>query len=280
MFGSLVIVLPFTHKGGNLLLRHRGREFDFDGSALLQDSSVPSVAYAAFFGDVEHEVLPVESGNRVTVTYNIYFDKDRRPPVPIIQSFIDGQLEHPFKTALRTFLEDESARRLHPFLGFGLNHAYPVESAIAKEGDLNLKGSDAILIHILNELNVKFQFYLLYCEKIDNDKCPFRVLSQQIVEGDENRDGELFYDLAEDSFLVWHRDEPSQDSRCYSTWYDMYDSDRDLFKTRTVNWITEPTDESLDRSMILAYGNEHSIGYMYHHLCVVADLGLPTVVPT
>lgn len=280
MFGSLVIVLPFTHKGGNLLLRHRGREFNFDGSALLQDSSVPSVAYAAFFGDVEHEVLPVESGNRVTVTYNIYFDKDRRPPVPIIQSFIDGQLEHPFKTALRTFLEDESARRLHPFLGFGLNHAYPVQSAIAEPGDLKLKGSDAILIHILNELNVKFQFYLLYCEKIDNDKCPFRVLSQQIVEGDENRDGELFYDLAEDSFLVWHRDEPSQDSRCYSTWYDMYDSDRDLFKTRTVNWITEPTDESLDRSMILAYGNEHSIGYMYHHLCVVADLGLPTVVPT
>jgi hypothetical protein len=28
----------------------------------------------AFFGDIEHEIAPVTSGHRITLTYNLYFD--------------------------------------------------------------------------------------------------------------------------------------------------------------------------------------------------------------
>ena len=35
---------------------------------------LPMIDYVAFFSDVEHEVAPVISGHRVTLTYNLYFD--------------------------------------------------------------------------------------------------------------------------------------------------------------------------------------------------------------
>ena len=34
----------------------------------------PTLLWAAFFGDVEHQVLPVASGIRLTLTYNIFRD--------------------------------------------------------------------------------------------------------------------------------------------------------------------------------------------------------------
>ena len=81
MFGSLVIVYPAPHEGGELVLRHKGREWEFDANSLTAFS--PSLAYVAFYSDIEHEVLRVTSGHRVTITFNLYLDdpmsKKRRP---------------------------------------------------------------------------------------------------------------------------------------------------------------------------------------------------------
>jgi hypothetical protein len=69
MFGSLVIVFPTPHEGGALHLRHRGNEWIFDsGQALADSTSQPSIGYVAFFSDIEHEIAPVTSGHRVTLT--------------------------------------------------------------------------------------------------------------------------------------------------------------------------------------------------------------------
>ena len=74
MFRSLVIVFPTLHEGGALLLRHRGHEWIFDSGQALAAKDTPSIGYAAFFSDIEHEVAPVTSGHRITLTYNLYFD--------------------------------------------------------------------------------------------------------------------------------------------------------------------------------------------------------------
>jgi hypothetical protein len=74
MFGSLVIVFPTPHEGGALHFRHRGQEWIFDSGQVLAAKGEPSIGYAAFFSDIEHEVAPVTSGHRVTLTYNLYFD--------------------------------------------------------------------------------------------------------------------------------------------------------------------------------------------------------------
>lgn len=81
MFGSLVFTLPTRHEGGNLLLRHRSRELEFNATALLQSTSSKCTAYAAFYSDVDHKVLEVTSGNRITVTFNLYFDPSRAAPI-------------------------------------------------------------------------------------------------------------------------------------------------------------------------------------------------------
>ena len=55
-----------------MLVRHNGREVKFDWSGEHN-----TVQWAAFYSDCEHEVLPVTSGYRVTLTYNLYFNASK-----------------------------------------------------------------------------------------------------------------------------------------------------------------------------------------------------------
>lgn len=67
MFGTLVVVLPSFHRGGELVVRHAGREVVLD----LSNSEVSELKFAAFYADCEHEVRPVTEGNRVCLIYNL-----------------------------------------------------------------------------------------------------------------------------------------------------------------------------------------------------------------
>jgi len=72
MFGTLIVALPSAHEGGQLLIRHDGREITIDFSR--SDANHP-IQYAAFFADCEHEVLPVKSGYRCCLAYNLRLKK-------------------------------------------------------------------------------------------------------------------------------------------------------------------------------------------------------------
>ncbi len=67
MFGTLVLTLPSAHRGGELRIRHAGREATTASNAV--DPS--ELAFAAFYADCEHEVLPLLEGNRVCLIYNL-----------------------------------------------------------------------------------------------------------------------------------------------------------------------------------------------------------------
>lgn len=73
MFGSIVVVLPTAFKGGELALRHEGKEFKYDYASMIDnmgsDGDAGTVGWVAFYSDIEHEVLPVTEGYRVTLTY-------------------------------------------------------------------------------------------------------------------------------------------------------------------------------------------------------------------
>ncbi len=269
MFGSLVVLLPFEHEGGNLLLRHRRREYDFNGPALLKDAPPASVAYIAFFSDVEHEVAQVTSGYRVTVTYNLYFDSKKGVPTTQVSS--DIQPDHPFKTILRTCLDNTATQPVPEFLGFGLAHAYAFGSIFSKSG---LKGSDALLIKTLRQLNIPHDYFTLYRAPEGNNRCPFRVLSMKHIDGhsEEEGYGESVFDTitsGKGSFLVWD-DEIGKKPPRYSAWYNQYNNEKQKYKSMDVKWVTEPNEEYLDRSTVLAYGNESTLQYYYHQLCVIA----------
>ena len=72
MFGSLIVILPTEFRGGELVLRHNGKEHKYDADRATgsdDDSDSALVSWITFFSDVEHEVLPVTEGYRVTLTY-------------------------------------------------------------------------------------------------------------------------------------------------------------------------------------------------------------------
>jgi 2-oxoglutarate-Fe(II)-dependent oxygenase superfamily protein len=150
MFGSLVVVFPTPHEGGALLIRHQGQEWTFDSASTLSTAPPSSVGYIAFFSDVEHEVTPVVSGHRVTLTYNLYFDDDDGcGPAPAGDltsepTTFPAQVEpkeQRFRTALSALLENPDFLPDGGMLGFGLRHVYQVEGG----GGLDhVKGSDAI----------------------------------------------------------------------------------------------------------------------------------------
>jgi predicted 2-oxoglutarate/Fe(II)-dependent dioxygenase YbiX len=67
MFATLVIVLPSVCSGGELIVRHGGREAKLD----MHGADAAEIAFAAFYADCVHEVLPVTSGCRLALVYNL-----------------------------------------------------------------------------------------------------------------------------------------------------------------------------------------------------------------
>jgi hypothetical protein len=64
MVGSVVVMLPSVHTGGELVVDDGGHEQTYRGS---RDDGV----LVAFYADRRHEVRPVRSGHRVTLTFNL-----------------------------------------------------------------------------------------------------------------------------------------------------------------------------------------------------------------
>ena len=66
-FATLVIALPSACSGGELVVRHKDRSVSLD----LRVDDPAEAAFATFYADCLHEVLPVSAGYRVTLVYNL-----------------------------------------------------------------------------------------------------------------------------------------------------------------------------------------------------------------
>lgn len=75
MVATLVVVLPSEHEGGQLVVRHDGREetIDFGG-----EPSRFHTQYAAFYADCEHEIRPVTKGYRLALVYNLTLARSKQ----------------------------------------------------------------------------------------------------------------------------------------------------------------------------------------------------------
>ncbi|KAI4524222.1 hypothetical protein K525DRAFT_281808 [Schizophyllum commune Loenen D] len=163
MFGSLVVVLPTPHEGGALVLREDGREWTFDYAAEIANAT--KIAYVAFFGDIEHEVLTVKTGYRVTLTYNLYFDAAPKPArsesKPIPRSVVDA--DAPFREALQKLLQDPALLPKGGYLAFGLRFMYPCNQGMKLQRlRHHLKGADAMVARVCKELGIRGQLMVTY----------------------------------------------------------------------------------------------------------------------
>ncbi len=139
MFATLVVVLPSVFEGGDLLVRHRGRE----ARLTLRPEDPAEAAFAAFYADCMHEVLPVTAGHRLTLAYNLVrAGKGRLPKPP------DYEEQQAGIAALLRGWQDRGTRpddEVPEKLVYPLDHAYtPAELGFAA-----LKGADAAAAGVL-----------------------------------------------------------------------------------------------------------------------------------
>jgi hypothetical protein len=137
-FGSLVVCLPAPHTGGQLQVKHNGRTMTFDWSSSSSERS-QIIQWAAFYSDVTHAVLPVTSGHRVTLTYNLYALPHPAPISPLPSD----DLSLPLVTYLSSLLSNPSFMPAGGYLGFYTTHAYPHTSLTFSVSAL--KGIDVVV---------------------------------------------------------------------------------------------------------------------------------------
>ena len=161
MFGSLVIVFPTHHEGGALHLRHSGQEWTFDSGQVLAAKDKPSIGYVASFSDIEHEVAPVTSGHRVTLTFNLYFDDDgpsddvSRDLAPLLVN------EGPLREAFTALLENPEFLPEGSTLAFGPRHVYPIKDDLKHLYSV-LKGSDTVVYQGVRTIRFEPVLYVYY----------------------------------------------------------------------------------------------------------------------
>lgn len=73
MVGTLVVSLPSVHTGGELVIDHAGESRTYRASR-------EDLALVAFYSDCRHEVTPVRSGYRLTITFNLLADTESPAP--------------------------------------------------------------------------------------------------------------------------------------------------------------------------------------------------------
>ncbi|RMJ07363.1 hypothetical protein CDV36_013034 [Fusarium kuroshium] len=163
MFGTLVVCLPSTHRGGDVVLRHNGQAHVFSSSTYTQSC-------AFWYSDVSHEVLPITSGYRWVLTYNLALDPTQPRPSASLLSQINTQ---PLRQALNRWLAEDPEKRENEYFYHVLDHDY-TEASISLNA---LKAHDLIRVQALKEECSKLpvDVYLALLEKMESgsvEYCP------------------------------------------------------------------------------------------------------------
>ena len=133
MVATLVIVLPTAGAGGDLVIRHKGREVVID----MRTDDPSELVFAAFYADCEHEVEPIVEGYRVCLVYNLILEEGRPMVAP------DSR-----KHEITIAAEMERINRHHrggPRFVWVLEHDYS-EAGLSFD---TLKNADASVAHVL-----------------------------------------------------------------------------------------------------------------------------------
>ena len=265
MLGSLVVIYPTPHEGGELVLRHKDREWKIDAKALTASQSSPSLAYVAFYSDIEHEILKVTSGHRVTVTYNLYLvDMSSEPQAPAVTT--NAQSASALKTTLQALLKRPEFLPNGGTLGFGLAHLYPV----APNTDLGeiescLKGEDWHVYQACRELQLQPSLQMIYDD--DESGTEYGIMMDRITMGlyynyeDTSYEGALVEDLGG---IPVNKTEGA--SLAGSTWVRHRHRRK---KGEFITWVSPFNQRNQLQDINIAYGNQCTAGYIYCSPCLI-----------
>ncbi|KAF8321604.1 hypothetical protein DL93DRAFT_1433745 [Clavulina sp. PMI_390] len=158
MFGTLLINLPVAHEGGELVVygptvvqnsvdenstasTHAGDKYT------TQWGAIDSLNWISFFSDCPHEVSPVTSGYRVTLSFNLRYSDSPVTPITLVT-------QEAINVLVKALQSETSFSDANPFLGFHLQHYYPCSMNEGQASGVadSLKGSDDVIYHALIQM--------------------------------------------------------------------------------------------------------------------------------
>jgi predicted 2-oxoglutarate/Fe(II)-dependent dioxygenase YbiX len=133
MIGTLVVTLPSSYTGGELMVGLGEERKAYRGSKT-------ALSLVAFYADCRHEVLRVNSGYRITLTYNLLLHGDTSRPAGdqgAVAELADLLREH-FRTPVPRYYDGPAAAPPNRLV-YLLDHEYTARGL----GWRRLKGADA-----------------------------------------------------------------------------------------------------------------------------------------
>jgi hypothetical protein len=146
MFATLTIVLPSVHRGGELVIRHTGREVTVD----LSDAETCELSFAAFYADCEHAIKPITQGSRVCLTYNLLQRRTGKKNKAITAPLYDAESERAGTILEQTFNRSDAPAKLT----WLLEHHYS-PAGLSFSG---LKGKDAAVAKVVRNAARQAEF--------------------------------------------------------------------------------------------------------------------------
>jgi hypothetical protein len=141
MVGTLVVTLPSSYAGGELMVGHNEEWTAYRGSKT-------ALSLVAFYADCRHEVLKVTSGYRITLTYNLLLHGDTSRPEGddgTVAELADLLREH-FSTPVPRYYGGPAADPPNRLV-YLLDHEYTPRALKWSR----LKGADASRVSLLRE---------------------------------------------------------------------------------------------------------------------------------
>lgn len=267
MFGSLVVVLPTVHEGGSLLIRHGGKTWTFETAKTVETGHRgPKASFVAFFSDVEHEVMPVISGYRVTLTFNLFTESTgyEEAAVPTFPETKGIELE--IKDAVADLL-DSSIMERGGYIGFGLSYKYPFQHRTTQMSEIRLKGIDAAIQRACASLSLRVELKIYYADQDDPDR--------------ESADSEAEEGVLMDKFIPIEDYGQIEDSLIYrirdfnggkvvwdvssGKWRETMEGDLPII------WVKPLVRRNGFTTPYVVHGNEPMVGHAYCELCLIAS---------
>ncbi|OAV92072.1 hypothetical protein PTTG_04466 [Puccinia triticina 1-1 BBBD Race 1] len=152
------VAKSLAHTGGEVVVKHNGETKTLSTSDAKQ-------SFACWFSDVTHEVLPVKSGYRCVLTYNLATRPDEARP-----SASTFDLEKvPLRQTLRRWSKDARLYDAESFLYYPLEHEYTQASMSLQA----LKAEDYARVKAVQDLTAElpFEIFLALMEKKEQGMC-------------------------------------------------------------------------------------------------------------
>ena len=146
MVGSLVVELPSKHEGGAVVVQHHKEKKVFRGAA----RGPKDLSLLAFYADCRHEVKPVTSGYRVTLTYHLLYRGTAKDRAPLPVSAVDrltSSIKAYFSTPIAVPYATAAPQRPDRLI-YLLDHEYTQKSL----GWAHLKNADRLRVGALRQV--------------------------------------------------------------------------------------------------------------------------------